>query len=167
MNQSIEHLIHVLQQCEELYYRMLSTLELEKKAALATHPSDLTQVNNEKGVLLAHLKVLDRQRAGLLEQIADQWNLSADRLTMSALIEKVAPSHSGQLKAVHDALQKVLLKVQYANNENRLLTTHCLMLVKNTLGFFSRWTSSSAVYGASGCVETNSRGHGRLLSNSV
>jgi len=167
MDRSIEHFIHVLQQCEELYHRMLSILELEKKAALAPNPSDLAQVNYEKEILLAQLKVLDRQRAALLEQIAGQLDMSADRLTMSALIEKMAPSYRGQLTAVYDALQRIVSKVQYANNESRLLTTHCLALVKNTLGFFSRWTASAAVYGASGHVETNGRGHGRLLSNSV
>jgi flagellar biosynthesis/type III secretory pathway chaperone len=167
MNRSIEHLIHVLQQCEELYHRMLSILELEKKAALAPNSSDLAQVNDEKEALLAQLKVLDRQRATLLEQIAGQLDVSADRLTLSALIEQVTPMYGSQLQTVYDALRRIVSKVQYANNESRLLITHCLALVKNTQAFFSRWTASAAVYGASGHVETNGRGYGRLLSNSV
>lgn len=167
MDRSIEHLIHVLQQCEELYHRMLSILELEKKVALAPNPSGLARVNDEKGVLLAQLKVLDHQRAALLEQIAGHLDLFGDRMTMSALIEKVAPAYRGQLKAVYDALQRIVSRVQYANHESRLLINHCLTLVKNTLGFFSHWTASAAVYGASGHVEADGVGHGRLLSNSV
>ena len=167
MDRSIEHLIHVLQQCEELYHRMLSILEFERKAALAPNPSDLVQANGEKETLLAHLQVLDGQRSALLAQIADHMDISMDRLTMSGLIEKVAPGYRDQLKTVYDALQRIVLKVQYANNESRLLINHCLGLVKNTLGFFSRWTASTPVYGASGHVETNGRGHGRLVSNSV
>jgi len=78
MDRSIENLIHVLQQCEELYHRMLSILEFEKKAALTSKPWDLVQDNDEKEVLLAQFMVLDGQREALLEQIADQLDIASE-----------------------------------------------------------------------------------------
>jgi flagellar biosynthesis/type III secretory pathway chaperone len=167
MDQQVEHLIHVLQQCEELYKRMLPIIEQEKMAAMEPNPSSLTAINDKKASLLAQLKILDRQRGLLLGQIARRWHLSPEQLTLTRLAEKARPSYRTQLSTLNSALQHIIEKVQYANDESRLMIAHCLSLVKSTMAFFNQWTDSSAVYGSTGNITSYGQGHGRLLSNSV
>ena len=167
MDRLVENLIQLLQQCEELYARMLPMIALEKQAVLGSDPEQLTKITVKKEDLIAQLKLLDRERARLLQEIADALQMSFEDLTLTTLAETIAPPHGHQLKLLGDTLKHTLAEVQKTNDESRRLVAHSLMLVRNTMNFFSRWTGSPTVYGASGNIDRSPMRYARMLSSTA
>ena len=165
--QLINELVFVLQQCEEMYGRLLPIIEQEKKAALASNPEQLVQLYDDKANLIAQLKKLDHQRQGLLRKMAAWAEVPKVELTLSKLIDRLPAQQGIPLTHLNASLKIIFAKVQAANCESRMVVTHCLTLVKNSLNFFNLWTDAGASYGASGNLNRNGQGNGRLLSNSV
>lgn len=166
-DQLVNELVFVLQQCEEMYGRLLPIIEQEKKVAMASSSDQLSQLNDDKANIIAHLKKLDHQREDLLGRIAGWVEIPKAELTLTKLIDRLPENQRKRLLQLNESLKTLFVKVQFANSESRMVVTHCLTLVKNSLNYFNLWTDSGASYGASGNMRANSRGYGRFLSNSV
>jgi flagellar biosynthesis/type III secretory pathway chaperone len=166
-DQLINELVFVLQQCEEMYGKLLPIIEQEKQVAMASNLDQLSQLNDDKTNLIAQLKKLDHQRESLIGRIAGWVEIPKAELTLTKLIDRLPENQGKRLAQLNASLKTLFVKVQFANSESRMVVSHCLTLVKNSLNYFNLWTDSGASYGASGNMKDNGRGYGRFLSNSA
>ncbi len=166
MDQLIEELIEQLQRAETLYLRMLSLIEQEKRAAIASDILQLTAVNEAKESLVIQINRLESRRQHLARQIAGLLKLPSEKLQLSALAVRVQMPHSGQLVQLSSRLKDLTGKVKQSNEECRMLIRHCLRLVQNGLNFFHYWMGMADVYGTCGNIKS-AKGNGRLLSGNI
>jgi flagellar biosynthesis/type III secretory pathway chaperone len=163
----IRSLIETLRQTETMYARLLKLIEDEIQSALAADIVQLNMIGIEKQNLISQLEEADQQRAQVLRHLADALSIPRADLTVSRLTEIVDSADNDQLLELQQRLIAVVAQVRHSNEQCRLLVSHCLRLVHNSLGFFQHWIGTTKVYGAAGDFRNKRPDSGRLLSDSV
>ena len=166
MKAILDQVIEILEQSEGFYQNLLPMINREKRAVLCSDPSQLAAVTVEKEELLARLGQLERQRVKLIDQLADNLNVSPTQLNLSVLAAHAETYQADRILSLRDSLGELVKKIKRANAENRLLIQHCLDLARSALGFFQHWMTPIAVYGSSGRIDDGHRS-GRLLSGTI
>ena len=167
MEQKLDQLITVLEQTMGLYERMLSAIGEELAAATASDFERFRQAGTEKESLVFQLKKTEQCRDDLLRTIAGTLGIPFQKINISTLVSKIDSPRARHLSELGSALQDLITRVREANRETCMMVSHCLMLVKRSIGFFQHWTRLSTVYGQSGNICSDRRGGGRLVSDTV
>jgi hypothetical protein len=160
-------LIDTLRQTEIAYARLLGLIEDESRAAIASDMDRLLAAGVEKQNLIGQLGGLDRQRMHALQRMGRELNVPFESLTVSVLAAKVHQPYAEQLRQVQQRLNTVMEQVRHSNEQCRMLISHCLRLVQNSLGFFQHRMDSANSYGAAGDLRNTRPDNGRLLSGCV
>jgi flagellar biosynthesis/type III secretory pathway chaperone len=160
-------LIDILRQTESVYARLLGLMEDESRAVIASDMDRLLAAGVEKQNLIGQLGELDRQRLRALQLIGRELNVPSESLTVSGLAARVHSPYAEQLRQVQQRLNTVMEKVRHSNEQCRMLISHCLRLVQNSLGFFQHRMDSAHSYGAAGDLRNTRSDNGRLLSGCV
>jgi flagellar biosynthesis/type III secretory pathway chaperone len=166
MKAILNQVIEILEQSEGLYQNLLPIINREKQAALGSDPRQLAAVTVEKEELLARMGRLERQRIKLIDQLADDLNVSPAQLSLSALAARTDTYQAYRILSLRDSMGELVKKIKRANEENRLLIQHCLDLARGALGFFQHWMTPVSVYGSSGRMDNDHRS-GKLLSGTI
>ena len=166
MSSSIERLISLLHQTHGLYERLLPILEQEREAALAPDMDRLMGATADKESILTRLQDLERQRTRLVHELTRELGLSNENASLERMAEHLGGPDASRLREVHQSLNCVLADIRRANARSRLVMSHCLSLVQNSLAFLTHWMRPAAVYGATGHLDARTAG-GRLLSGSI
>ena len=166
MNDQVGQLIVVLETLENQYQQLLSVMGREKEATMKSNAGAMNLVVSRKQELMAAMAGMERQRRGLLQQIALQLGMPVTELKLSMVAEHTDDVQASKLNRLSASMAKLLDKVQKANDENRALIQHCLGLVESTLGFFQRWLAPASVYGNGGKIDDGPL-NGKLLSGIV
>jgi flagellar biosynthesis/type III secretory pathway chaperone len=163
---SLNQLIDVLEQSEGMYQVLLTLADRERTAVLGCKHQVLLQVNAEKEELLVRLGRNDRRRIDLLHRVADDLELSSEKLCLSELEYRADAVQATRINHLRTSLRTLIQRIKRANAENRRLIQHCLDLSRSALGFFQHWMMPAAVYGSTGRVDSSNR-NGKLLSGMV
>ena len=163
MKPEIRELIDILKQQHQLYECMLDRLRREKAVMLGSQARQLTSLIEEKQALTAQLAKLEAQRQLVLNRIAGELNLPAQRLSLRIIARHVDPLAAERILQVRDALLTVIRAVREANDESRCLVQHCLGLVQGSLSFLRQLISPPPVYGSSGGIVANAH-NGHFMS---
>ena len=166
MKPSIDDLLTILEQSENLYQQMLPVIQREKQAALSAQADELTSASEEKEELLAQLQQLERKRQILIHQIADDRHLPVEQIKLSTLADSSDQNQASRMKRLSASLNELVPIIKKANEENRAIIQHCLSIVHGALGFFQHWMMPTDVYGASGQMSMHQKG-GNLISGAV
>ncbi len=162
----VEPLLDVMHTLQCRYEELLTLLVREKQAAFHSDADLLNSVIVHKQELTAGLRRLERQRNGLIQQIAARLQIPASSLSLSSLAGYADDPQATRIRHLRDSLSRLLPHIQRVNEENRVLIQHCLGLVQGTLGFFQRWLTPASIYGNQGRIGNGSV-MGRLLSGMV
>jgi flagellar biosynthesis/type III secretory pathway chaperone len=166
MSTLIAQLVESMQQIQGACEQLVSFLQQEKNAALASDIQKMVTATQEKARVLCRIKELDLERNRLIGKLAVHLRLNAAKPSLSMIAQQVEPFYGNQLYRLNDSLKDLLSKIRQVNKESRLIVRHCLSLVQNRLSFFNFWTTGSTVYKASGAIQT-SRSGGNFVSNTA
>ncbi len=166
MKAMLDQVIEILEQSEGLYQNLLPIINREKHASLCSDPHQLVAVIAEKEELLARLGQLERKRIKLIDQLADNLNVSPTQLNLPSLAARADTYTAYRILSLRDSLGGLVTKIKRANAENRVLIQHRLDLARSALGFFQYWMTPVAVYGSSGRIDDGHRS-GKLLSGTI
>jgi flagellar biosynthesis/type III secretory pathway chaperone len=161
----IEQIIQLLENTEKLHLTLVPVIERERRVALGSVPQLLVDIAVEKEVVLAQLGQLERQRALILGQLAEDLNIAMPQLNLTILSEHADMNQKQRIARLKNILGKLVKDIKRKNEENRALIQHRLALTQNSLGFFQHWMIPASVYGSSGRINS-SHSNGKLLSGS-
>jgi flagellar biosynthesis/type III secretory pathway chaperone len=162
----VDQLTEVLSESETHYGQWLSLLGEEKQAVIDSDVRRLVKVLERKTEVMAMLGALEKQRNRLLACFATELRIPVGQLTLTSLAAALSDERSSRIRQSGSALRRLAVKVRRSNQENRMLVTHCLNLVRGALGFFQNVVNPVATYASSGKVQAGSGG-GNLVSGVI
>jgi flagellar biosynthesis/type III secretory pathway chaperone len=166
MDSLLNKLLGLLEEETDLYRSLLSILQKEKKAVVATRIEELNEVSKEKESLLLKIRILEEQRLRVQGRLADSLGYKPQDLTLTKLSQLVEEPHSIRLKICYSNLLTLIPSIREINHSNKSLLTHSLELVRGSLTLLSNFVASNAVYYRTGEMQIGSKS-GNVLSGEV
>ena len=152
---------------EARHYRaLLSVLEGEKKAIVASNLDELKKTGREKEELLLKVRELEEQRQIMIKSIAEFLELSPDDLTITKLAELVEEPYSARFSRLRSELLPLSRTIQDMNEGNKALIEHSAELVRSAFSFLNNLIAADAVYYRSGRMQQNDQS-GRVLCGEI
>jgi flagellar biosynthesis/type III secretory pathway chaperone len=166
MEQLLNRLLVILDDQVGMYRSLLAVYHEERQAILAFELEDITASSKKKENLILKVRILEEQRAYLIDRIADVLKQPGSELTIARLAEKVDIRFSYKLSAVGNRLASVLEQLKGVHSANRSLIAHARGLVSSSLAFLHNNLSPDPVYRRDGRV--SGQDHcGRLITRTI
>ena len=168
-NKSIDKIFQGLESCLkelcDLYGKVVSLLEVEKKYLIAGNTDEIFQANREKENLLKKISGIEGLRVGFTASLARSLGLadSAPKLLDLAAALKGQP-HELILRDWYQEIYQVLGKVQELNSENEVLVTAALKNVGGALDNIRETLSGKKTYRRSGQFKSGPEQSGNFIS---
>ena len=153
LNDILNKLLGLLEHQTDLYQDLLTLIEKEKQAVIATDLAGLNETAKVKDNLLLKIRILDEQREHLLRKLADELEHPVQELTLTRLSQLVEAPQANRLKRLRSAFSSIIAKIQQANDRNRTLFSHSLELVRSSVNLLNNVMTISPVYFSSGCIQ--------------
>jgi flagellar biosynthesis/type III secretory pathway chaperone len=93
------------------------------------------------------------QRQQLMADLAPKLGGTAQELTLRKIAERVHAPYDGQLRQVRDDLFSRLSQLQTANQRNRELIEHVLLLLRGSFNLLNALMTSTTVYHCDGGIQ--------------
>ena len=161
-----EKLIGLIEDEKRLYGLLLTILQEEKAAALASRLDTLDQAVKEKENVLLKIRILEEQRINLLTQIAEALGEPVHRLTLKRLAEHLPEPHAVRVLACRSSFKSLAQSIQELNNSNRRLFQRSLELIKGSINLLGGLRAPAPVYCPTGKLG-GGLASGSLLSGNV
>lgn len=153
LNDILNKFFGLLQHETDLYQELLTLIEKEKQAVVATNLAELNETAKVKDNLLLKIRILDEQREHLLRKLADDLEQPVQALTLAKLSQLVEAPQANRLKRLRSTFLSIIAKIQHANDRNRTLFSHSLELVRSSVNLLNNVMTSSPVYFPSGNIQ--------------
>ena len=153
LNDILSKFFGLLEHEADLYQELLTLIEKEKQAVVATNLAELNETAKVKDNLLLKIRILDEQREHLLRKLADDLGHPAQALTLAKLSQFVEAPQANRIKRLRSTFLSVIAKIQRANDCNRTLFSHSLELVRSSVNLLNNVMTSSPVYFPSGNIQ--------------
>ncbi|MEW6542384.1 MAG: flagellar protein FlgN [Nitrospirota bacterium] len=148
----IEQLVEVLAKEQQGLEAFLAVLERERHAIKALSADGMAAATSAKLTLLETLGAIERQRAEVIAQLAREWSVEADQLTLRAIAERVEAREAGALLRMRDTLNRALAELGDANEFNGMVIAHSLACFEGGLSA-GRVNPATPLYSAAGLLQ--------------
>ncbi len=158
-------LLDLLEREVVCYQSLLAALEKEKKAIVASDLSELSINAQEKEALLGEIKVLEKKRQSIIENLAKWFECSSRDLTITRLAERTAEPHAVRFKNISSELRPLADAAHSANSANQALLSHAIELIRSSFAFINNLLAANAIYYRSGRMQQNDHSGKVICSN--
>jgi len=148
------------------YRALLSVIEGEKRAIVASNLGQLGNAGKEKEELFLKIQMLEEQRQILIEDLAKYLGCSPRDLTIGKLAELVKEPHSARFKSLCSDLLPLAKTIRDLNGANEVLLRHSIELIRSSFAFLNSLVATNPVYYRSGKMQQNDRS-GKVLCASI
>jgi len=166
MTNLIDELIRVFEKQIELHQELLTVLSKEKTSIVESNLEALNNANGEKETLILKVKNLEEKRLNLAVKIAESSGESCQDITLKRLCEITGEPHSTRLDDCRSRLISMIKNVRDLNEENKILLTQGVELVRGSFMLLDNLMSSNSVYYRTGEIG-NSGQSGRVISGEI
>jgi len=166
LNDILNKFFELLEHETDLYQELLTLIEKEKQAVIATNLVELNETAKVKDNLLLKIRILDEQREHLLRKLADDLEHPVQALTLTKLSHLVEAPQANRLKQLRSTFLSIIAKIQRANDRNRTLFSHSLELVRSSVNLLNNVMTSSPVYFPSGNIQHRDQ-TGKILAKEI
>ncbi|MBI5410646.1 MAG: flagellar protein FlgN [Nitrospirae bacterium] len=122
----VETLIEVLAQEQGAFDKLLGLLGQEQKAVRTLSSQAMADANLQKLALLEEIGPLEQKRTEVVAELAAEWAVSREELTLRAIAERVGDQDGGALLRKLDQLNKTIAGVRDASEFNGSLIAGAL-----------------------------------------
>ncbi len=166
MKKLLDELISIFEKQIERHRLLLSILMDEKTSIIESNLTGLNNVNGEKEILILKIKNLEEKRLSLVVKIAEALGENHQNLNLKRLCEIIEEPHSTRLYNCRSKLISLTNDVRKSNEENKILLTQAVELVKGSFTLLDNLMSSNSVYYRTG--EIGNKGQsGRVISGEI
>ncbi len=166
MNRFIDELIDIFQKQIKLHQSLLSVLMDENTSIIESDLAGLNSANSEKETLILKVKNLEEKRLILVVEIAELLDENSQNITLKRLCEITEEPHSTKLNDCRSRLVSLTKNVRELNEENKILLTQAVELVRGSFMLLDNLMSSNSVYYRTG--EIGNKGQsGRVISGEI
>jgi len=148
------------------YQALLSVLQKENKALVDSKLEELNEAGKEKENIILKIRILEEQRLGMLEKVADSLGQPTKGLTLKKLSQLVEEPYSSQIKGCYSNLLTLTQSIEEINRTNRMLIMHSLELVRGTLSLLNNVAASNPVYFRTGKIQNGDQS-GNVISGQI
>ena len=166
MDSLLKKLLGLLEEETCLYRTLLSILQKEKTAVVASQLEELNEAGKEKESLILKIRILEEQRLRVQGRLADSLGYEPQDLTLTKLSLLVGEPNSTRLKICYSNLLTLIPSIREVNQSNKSLLTHSLELVRGSLTLLNNFVASNAVYYRTGEMHMSGKS-GNVLSGEV
>ena len=153
MDLMINQLLLVLERESELYRSMLTIIVKESEATVRSDLNALTKSGEEKENTLVKLRLIEKERIRLVEELSEAFGYTPQDFTITILSQLVGEPFAGRLSQAGNDLSTVLNTVKNANHRNKQLFEHSLELLKGSFNLINELTGSDMVYYPTGNMQ--------------
>lgn len=127
----IQKLVIVLDRENEAYQDMLEISKEKTPVLVKGDLKRLEEITDDEQVIVGKIKKLEKERIGILTEIANVVNRDVTTLKLVNIIEMLGrrPEEQKPLAEVHDKLIRTVGEVRKVNEHNRTLVTSALEMV--------------------------------------
>lgn len=136
----IEALIAVLDEEHRRLEALRALLRDEQQAIRALALEKMTVTTTEKLKLLDAIRVLEERRSVIIRELAEEWAIAEDDLTLRAIAARAGALEAGALLRRQEALTRVLTDLRDANAFNGSLLAGSLACFQHCL---TAWQSAN------------------------
>ena len=154
MNLMLDNLLDLLKEETELYGLVLSAAQGEKDAVIDSNLDELKKIAKEKETLLAKIRIVEKQRQAVTEDLAKSLGCLPHELTLSKLSQRVEQPYSSRMMDRRSELLALTQTIGEVNFSNRELLNHSLELVRSSFLFLNNFETSNTVYHNTGYLIT-------------
>lgn len=166
MEDLLKKLFGLLEHTTELYQSLFAVVQKEKDAVVGLNLQQLNEACKAKDNLLLKLRILEEQREQLMDKLAVVLNRGPHEISLTQLSNLVQEPYAGRLRTCSSKLLSLIQELQEANQQNKMLLSHSLELVKGSYDLLNNVMAANPVYYRSGDLHKN-RPTGKLLSGDV
>ncbi len=165
MTVSLENLVSILSEKEQLMERLARLLEDERRHIVAMDTGAMDHVRLEKSAVVECLEQCSHGCREALGLTASHLALPGDA-TLSAIIASVSAPHKAELVRLRSRLQELNEVLRRGNAFNQELLYEALGMINRSIEFFNDCFGRSETYGYGGHMESGITG-GRLVSGAI
>lgn len=166
MKKLMDELISIFEKQIKLHQSLLAVLMEEKTSIVESNLIELNNANGEKETLILKIKNLEENRLNLVVKIAEALSEDSQNLTLKRLCEITEEPHSTRLDDCRSRLILLTDNVRKSNEENKVLLTQAVELVRGSFMLLDNLMSSNSVYYRTG--EIGNKGQsGRVISGEI
>ena len=158
-----QRLSELLEQEQRCVDGLVALFRQEQDAVRSLSGDNLAATNQQKLALLTDLRQLEAQRSALVEQLACDWGLAPESVTLATIAGRAGAELAGRLLRQQDRLKRAILEVHDANEISRLLVAGSLALIEDSLAIRQGAPAGPPLYSYAGTLQTKSAG-GALLA---
>ena len=127
----IQKLVIVLDQENDAYSEMLEVSKQKTPVLVKGDLKQLEKITDDEQIVVGKIKKLEKERTGILTEIANVVNRDVTTLKLVNIIEMLGkrPAEQKPLVEVHDKLTATVNEVRKVNEHNRALVTSALEMV--------------------------------------
>jgi flagellar biosynthesis/type III secretory pathway chaperone len=147
---AIGHLIDLLnRQCAQL--SSLADVAHEERAALARLSIDrLCSLNARRAQLIDMLSAVERERAGIVNELAQAWGVPVHAVTVSLAAERAGAAEGAVLRRQHQRLLELTTTVRKTMAINQRVIARFLDFTRQALSAWQQPPSAHGLYSLSG-----------------
>ncbi|TAJ08701.1 MAG: flagellar protein FlgN [Nitrospirae bacterium] len=160
---AIQRLSEILDHEQRCVDGLVALFRQEQEAIRLLASDELAASNQRKLALLTELRQLEEQRATLVAQLAADWGLPSESVTLTMIAGRIGAEAAGRLLRQQDRLNRSILDARDANDISRLLVAGSLALVEDTLAIRQGAPLGPPLYSDAGMLQAKPVG-GALLA---
>jgi len=162
----LEKLIGLLEEETSLYGYIVSVLQQEKKAIVASELEALNETAKKKESLLLKIRILDEERTKILEKLGGFLGYPSNDMTLRKISQLVEKPHSIRLNNCYSNLLALTQTIQDLNRGNKALIVHSLEIVRDSLSILTNLLPSNPLYYQTGEIKMAEQS-GKILSGRI
>ncbi len=166
MNNLIDELIRMFEKQIKHHQSLISVLMDEKTSIVESNLTEISNANVEKETLILKIKNLEEKRLNLVVKIAELIGENSQNITFKRLCEITEKPQSEKLDDCRSRLILMTNNVRESNEENKVLLTQAVELVRGSFMLLDNLMSSNSVYYRTGEMENKGRS-GRVISGEI
>lgn len=159
MEQSIDTVIGLLQQINDVYTEMLALSEEKQEYIIKADASGVNQVVGEEWKLLQKISQLEENRMAMVQALQTQWGTAG--LTLDQIGQRAGGSQKNRMEKIGNELKSTMAAQKKLNDQNMALLKLHFEYMNFMMSNFLQDFHSGNIYGQSGIVQetcTNSAG---------
>lgn len=159
-----QRLSELLEQEQRCVDGLAALFRQEQDAVRSLSSDNLAATNQQKLALLTDLRQLEEQRSALVEQLACDWGLAPESITLATIAGRAGAELAGRLLRQQDRLKRSILEVHDANEISRLLVAGSLALIEDSLAVRQGVPAGPPLYSYAGTLQPKVAGGALLVA---
>ena len=133
----LRRLSEILSQEIAHYGKLLGILSTERRALTGNSPEGINEILKLQNTLILELKALEEARLTIMGKLVEQFQTSAQRLTLTQLASRVGEPFASEYWDLSQRLEALLRKLEKVNQDNAYLIDRSIDNLNATLRLFA------------------------------